>query len=344
MKPFNRKPKIFIGSTVEAINYPEALTALFNHDPFEIVTWNLHFDDGFDSTITQLMQIEKYDYGIMIFSPDDISRIRGKEYKVPRDNVIFELGLLIGILGTERVFPIVPKNSNVKLPSDLIGTSPLKYEYIKDWTDLNSRKIALQNAYSHIKDKVYTYGIRNSIVIHPEFLLNKNSDKILFKVAFSGPNSMINVKLSAFIIEINEASDKRLSRSWDDLKLSTEIAPEIEYSWSFSHRFIFEREIHNNETTTIEKIKSPLLNICGENVNLEKLNSLTNFKIRLDILAYDSKNMNPIHAKKEFELKNLKQGKFKRFYTIKGDGEIDENSVDWKNFEQIEGITPSNKS
>lgn len=345
MKPFSRKPKIFIGSTSEAIDYAEALTSLFSHDSVDIVTWNLHFEDGFDSTISQLIDIEKYDFGIMIFTPDDRTESRGKTYDAPRDNVIFELGLLIGILGKERVFPIIPKSSDIKLPSDLIGTSPLRFEYNKDkWVELNERKISLQNAYSYIKDKFHTYGIRNSIQIHPEFLLNRDEDKILFKVAFTGPNSMINIKFSAHLIAINEASDRKLSRIWEELKLTTEVAPEIEYSWSFSHRFIFESEIHNDNETSIKLVKSPLLDICSEKykIEIDKLKTLQNYRIRLDVLAFDSANMKPIHAKRKFEFVNLRQGKFKRFYIIKSDGEIDENSVDWKKFNQIEELTPSN--
>ena len=340
-KSFDRKPKVFIGSTVEAIDYAEALMALFSHDPFDIVLWNTHFEDGFESTITQLKEIQEYDFGIVFFTPDDKIKSRGKTYNAPRDNVIFELGLLIGILGTDRVFPIIPQKSEIKLPSDLIGTHPLKFDHAKGWTDFHGRKIALQNAYSFIKDKIYKKGNRNSILIHPTLLLSPTSDELLFKIAFTGPNSMIDVKFSSHLIIIDDDFDNKKTCNWKLLKLTTDTAPEVKFSWTFSHRFVFESEDNSN----FENVISPLLRICKEEskIGISTLRKLKNYKIHLDILAYDSTNMIPIHASNEFGFSDIKQGRFKKFYTIKQDGDVDENSIDWDLFYQIEA-TAQNRS
>lgn len=53
--------------------------------------------------------------------------------------------------------------------------------------------------------------------------------------------------------------------------------------------------------------------------------------------------MKPIHAKREFNFQDIMQGRFKRFYVIKPDGEVDEKTIDWKLFNLIEEITPPNK-
>ena len=48
--------------------------------------------------------------------------------RVPRDNVIFELGLLMGALGRERVFILKPRNVDIRIPSDLLGVTWLDYK------------------------------------------------------------------------------------------------------------------------------------------------------------------------------------------------------------------------
>jgi predicted nucleotide-binding protein len=44
------------------------------------------------------------DFGILVFSPDDVSTIRGTTAVVPRGNVIFEAALFIGKHGRDRCF------------------------------------------------------------------------------------------------------------------------------------------------------------------------------------------------------------------------------------------------
>ncbi len=50
----------------------------------------------------------------------------GKESVRARDNVIFELGLFMGVLGRERTLIVV--NKDVTYPSDLLGITHFPYE------------------------------------------------------------------------------------------------------------------------------------------------------------------------------------------------------------------------
>jgi hypothetical protein len=70
------------------------------------------------------------DFGIFVFHRDDKSTIRGTEYSVVRDNVLFELGLFIGALGLERCFVLVPKSveAEFRLPADLAGLTVSSYD------------------------------------------------------------------------------------------------------------------------------------------------------------------------------------------------------------------------
>jgi predicted nucleotide-binding protein len=45
----------------------------------------------------------------------------------PRDNVILELGLFIGALGRQRVFMLIEQGMDVKIPTDLLGVTPIVY-------------------------------------------------------------------------------------------------------------------------------------------------------------------------------------------------------------------------
>jgi predicted nucleotide-binding protein len=55
------------------------------------------------------------------------SRPRGKTSAVPRDNVIFELGFFMSRLGRHRTLLLVPQRTDVTLPSDFKGLTPLPH-------------------------------------------------------------------------------------------------------------------------------------------------------------------------------------------------------------------------
>src|SRR5665648_160558 len=119
------KPKIFIGSSVEGLNIAYAIQENLDHSSI-VTIW----DQGiFQLTSTALddliVALKNTEFGIFIFSPDDISKIRDEKFKTTRDNVIFELGLFIGYLGKNRVSYVIPRNvKDFHLPSDLTGITP----------------------------------------------------------------------------------------------------------------------------------------------------------------------------------------------------------------------------
>jgi hypothetical protein len=45
---------------------------------------------------------------------------KGQFAASPRDNVIFECGLFMGVLGKDRIFIVCDSNANIKVPSDFI--------------------------------------------------------------------------------------------------------------------------------------------------------------------------------------------------------------------------------
>jgi predicted nucleotide-binding protein len=46
---------------------------------------------------------------------------------VPRDNLIFELGLFTGTLGRAKTFLVKCRDEDIELPSDLLGVTTVEY-------------------------------------------------------------------------------------------------------------------------------------------------------------------------------------------------------------------------
>jgi predicted nucleotide-binding protein/phosphoserine phosphatase len=78
---------------------------------------------------TLVSRIGRYDYAVLILSPDDETTKRGQKVWEPRDNVILELGMALAFLGKARTFGVVIVDSKkaskgfAALPSDLQGVT-----------------------------------------------------------------------------------------------------------------------------------------------------------------------------------------------------------------------------
>lgn len=119
-----KKPRLFIGSSSEEIGTAEIVKKQLESD-FDVTIWD---DNLWDKAVFKLNSNFlhdllkaplKFDYGILIGTPDDKVVVRDKEYLQARDNILFELGLFIGRLGIKRSFFLV--HENVKELSDLKG-------------------------------------------------------------------------------------------------------------------------------------------------------------------------------------------------------------------------------
>ena len=121
-----RKSRVFVGSSSEAWETASAFAHKLS-DHANAVLWRdaLEFRAS-KSTMENLFQATaRYDYGFFIFTPDDRYQSRGEEGTMGRDNVLFEFGLFLGTLGSERAFGVVQlgktPEENLKTPSDLWG-------------------------------------------------------------------------------------------------------------------------------------------------------------------------------------------------------------------------------
>jgi predicted nucleotide-binding protein len=124
----NEKPHIFIGSSVEALPIARELQTGLAHDPFVVPLWTDGvFRASRDSVDSLIAAVKKADFAVLVLTADDTLITREVEHRAPRDNCIFELGLFMGALGRDRTVIVKPRGIDIKLPSDLLGITPLEY-------------------------------------------------------------------------------------------------------------------------------------------------------------------------------------------------------------------------
>lgn len=127
----------------------------------EVTVWTQDIFKPSSYTLDDLEEaLDAFDYGVFVFSPDDITKIRSEEFRAVRDNVLFELGLFIGRLGRENCFFVAPlSDERFHLPTDLLGLSPLTYDPERTDNNLNA---ALGPACNQIR-KAISSGLADAI-------------------------------------------------------------------------------------------------------------------------------------------------------------------------------------
>ncbi|EHN67971.1 TIR domain-containing protein [Aliivibrio fischeri] len=161
----NKKPKLFIASSVEGLDVAEAVNV-----NLEYVSENTLWSNAFQlSSITLTTLIERAnssDFGVFIFTPDDGLEMRGNTRSAVRDNVLFELGIFIGNLGVERCFIVKPRDVDLHIPTDLAGVTIADYDSNRSDKDLSS---ALSFACTKMKAVIKAEGVFEDPDIELEF-------------------------------------------------------------------------------------------------------------------------------------------------------------------------------
>lgn len=155
------KPRVFIGSSTEGLEFARAVRSLLAEDA-EVTVWNEGFFGLGDAFIETLVnELPSFDFAVLIFTPDDSISGRESTYG-PRDNVLFELGLFVGRLGRSRTFILRQSFAGLKIPTDLSGVTTAKFEWPRDD---NSHKSAVGAACDSIREVIRSLGVSEAKTI-----------------------------------------------------------------------------------------------------------------------------------------------------------------------------------
>lgn len=125
----NELPVLFIGSSVEGLQIAQEIQLGLKHAKIKVRPWSMPgvFGPGGVPVDDLIREVDNSDFAAFIFGPDDKLFSREEVYDAPRDNVVFELGMFIGRLDRNRSFIIKDQHADIKIPSDLLGVTPITY-------------------------------------------------------------------------------------------------------------------------------------------------------------------------------------------------------------------------
>lgn len=122
--------RVLLITSTEALDVARKMQDALAHDDFLVRLWT---DDVFKVASYAIESLERTlddsDFAVAIAHSDDMTLFRGQDWPVPRDNVVFELGMFMGRLGRTRAILMEPREEKVKLPSDLAGVTTIPYSY-----------------------------------------------------------------------------------------------------------------------------------------------------------------------------------------------------------------------
>ncbi|MFN0096101.1 MAG: TIR domain-containing protein [Dehalococcoidia bacterium] len=122
------RPRLFIGSSTPGLSVARKMQAALDRHA-QVTVWEHDvFQPGLGTLAALLAGLPRFHFAILIFTPDDIHVRSDGARPGPRDNVLLELGLFLGRLGSERVFVVHDRTKDLRIPTDLSGVTLLSFE------------------------------------------------------------------------------------------------------------------------------------------------------------------------------------------------------------------------
>ena len=188
---------------------------------FNIVSWT---DSVFNPAVNILDSLietaKKIDFAIFIFTSDDLALSRGQRHQSASDNILFEFGIYLGLLGRRNVFAVMPSDENLKIPSDLQGLTYISYSTKQDSSLIsasNHIKRFLKEAISNkpqtkVKPKITKPEKHNTIEETPK---DKESSWNVF-LSYSRKDKVFKDELNNHLSQLRR--NKKI-KSWNDYEI-----------------------------------------------------------------------------------------------------------------------------
>jgi hypothetical protein len=157
------KPSVFVGSSREGLEIARAVQFQLKDDAL-VSVWNEGAFGLGQGTLESLVAVlDRFDFAVLVITPDDVVASRETASQAPRDNVMFELGLFMGRLGRARTFAICSSARDLKLPSDLAGVTLARFDAADAAKDVTA---ALGPACFQIRQAIRELGISETKRLH----------------------------------------------------------------------------------------------------------------------------------------------------------------------------------
>jgi hypothetical protein len=150
---------VFVGSSSEGLEFARAVRASLDADA-EVTLWDEGvFELGQTFVESLIRALSRFDFAVVVLTPDDLVHSRSTDVFGPRDNVIFELGLFMGRLGRDRTFILHQRDPGLRIPSDLSGVTTAQY----NWPRADgSHRSAVAAACDRIRNQIRSLGALNT--------------------------------------------------------------------------------------------------------------------------------------------------------------------------------------
>jgi hypothetical protein len=124
-----RDTKVFVASSTTSVVVAESLRQVLGSEDISLIPWkDLGVFRLSEHTIESLERAANQShFAVFVLGPDDVIQTDDGGIYVPRDNVVFELGLFLGRIGRKRSYVLRPEGINIRLPSDLSGVTWAQY-------------------------------------------------------------------------------------------------------------------------------------------------------------------------------------------------------------------------
>ena len=218
------RPKIFIGSSTEGLKIAQSIQVLLDKS-CEVTIWSQGVFGLSQGTLESLvLALDKFDFAILVLTPDDMTISQEQTTQSPRDNVLFELGLFVGGIGRDRTFIVFDRSRQIKIPTDLAGITFASFQEHSDGnllSSLGAPTTLIQNDILRLGVRV-TNQLRKLGTATDEFELTNDRFKKLIELIARSRKVELEIIANQFGQMIKKDHLEQIKKDLDDLKQMTE--------------------------------------------------------------------------------------------------------------------------
>lgn len=151
--------RVFVASSSEQLETARVVANALAGPSLDVHLWDKGIFEFSSAYIESLEhELDRADFAVVIMTGHDVARVRGRHANLPRDNVIFELGLFVGRLGRNRSFFFVDHDSKTQIASDLSGVQAVTYSTGRRGTGGSQR--SLKTRVGQVRRQMLPLGAR----------------------------------------------------------------------------------------------------------------------------------------------------------------------------------------